>query len=80
MDDFGGDPALLASAQERMKRIAALGEPTELALRYLLHHSGFSAVLFATTRLDNLAKNLKTLAAPALAESDVKQLEAILFP
>ncbi len=79
-DDFGGDATLLAGARERMKRIAALGEPTELALRYLLHHSGFSAVLFATTRLENLAKNLKTLASPALAESDVKQLENILFP
>jgi aryl-alcohol dehydrogenase-like predicted oxidoreductase len=78
-DDFGGDINRLELARARVRKISALGDPCELALRYLLHHSGFSAVLFATTRLANLEKNLRALEMPPLPESDVKQLESIIF-
>lgn len=78
-DDFGGDAARLDAARTRIRRIAALGDPSELALRYLLHHSGFSAVLFATTRMSNLEKNLRALGAPPLSEADVKHLDSIIF-
>ena len=78
-DDFGGKLERLELARTRVRKISALGDPCELALRYLLHHSGFSAVLFATTRLANLEKNLRILEMPPLSESDVKQLESIIF-
>lgn len=78
-DDFAGDAAALATARARMQRIAALGDPTELALRHLLHHSGFSAVLFATTRLAHLEKNLRALEAPPLTGGDLAELENAVF-
>jgi len=79
VDDFGGNIDRLELARKRIRRISELGDPCELALRYLLHNSGFSAVLFATTRLANLEKNLRILEMPPLSESDVKQLESIIF-
>jgi aryl-alcohol dehydrogenase-like predicted oxidoreductase len=75
--DFAGDPAVLAAARERLRAIAAAGDPFEIVLRQLAHHSPFDGFLLATTRLPHLQANLRALARPAFTPAELSAVPAL---
>lgn len=77
-DKFGGDATAVSEARRRLSVIGKLGDPYQVILRYLLHHSAYQGFLFATTRLDNLKSNLEALGMPAFSNSEVELLDSVL--
>ncbi len=76
--DFGGDEASLSVARHRVAELRRYGELAPLSLQFWSGHGGISSMLFGTTRMANLEKNLHTLRQPALAASQRSAIEASL--
>jgi aryl-alcohol dehydrogenase (NADP+) len=80
----GRDPDALADDPqrprvERLRQIAADSglDVFRLALGYVRAHTGVSTVLFGSTNLDHLRRNVDALAAPPLDESVLAALDAV---
>lgn len=76
--DFGGNEASLSKAQAIIERVRQFGDPHEVVLRYIHHHSDFGAFLFATTRMENLRANLRALQMSGFSDEDAEALNAVL--
>ncbi|MEP2777057.1 MAG: aldo/keto reductase [Luteolibacter sp.] len=77
--DFGGNEASLIKAKTIIERIRQIGDPHEVVLRYLHHHSNFGAFLFATTRMQNLRTNLGALQMDDFTPVELETLKST-FP
>jgi aryl-alcohol dehydrogenase-like predicted oxidoreductase len=75
--DFGGNETGLSKAKAIIERLRKIGDPHEVVLRYLHHHSDFGAFLFATTRMRNLRANLGALQMDGFPDGDAEALKAI---
>ena len=62
-EDFDGDIAAMEEVRDRLKALAATGDPRGAVLRYHMDESPYGAFLFATTRMENLRQNLEFLSS-----------------
>lgn len=79
LEQFGGEQNELEQAKEKLAALSELKNLHGLILRYLVHHSVFDTVLFATTSLAHLEGNLDSIGAGPLGEQDQVTMNQ-LFP
>lgn len=72
-DDLAREEAPLA----RLVEEAGASSLQDLAYRFVRHTPGIDVVLFGTSRLDHLAANVASIAAPPLAPAAVEKLQAL---
>lgn len=79
LGQFQGEQDQLEHAKETVSSLSRFQNPHEIILRYLIHHSVFDAVLFATTSPTHLKGNLDSIGAGNLNGEDQAVMRS-LFP